>query len=95
MEHGYLILYEVYWHELSALQSVTVRRSTGNNTSGPLFSPLFSIFSTFFSSSQPFLIEEVLGSKNLVSESRREHKNLGVNHFPDPVGHFEAPWWPF
>ena len=22
-------------------------------------------------------------------------KNLGVDHFPDPVGHFEAPWWPF
>ena len=22
-------------------------------------------------------------------------KNLGVKHFPDPVGHFEAPWWPF
>ena len=24
-----------------------------------------------------------------------EPKNLGVNHFPDPFGHFEAPWWPF
>ena len=22
-------------------------------------------------------------------------KNLGVDHFPDPVGHFEAPWQPF
>ena len=22
-------------------------------------------------------------------------KNLGVDNFPDPVGHFEAPWWPF
>ena len=30
-----------YWHEQSALQSVTVKRSTGNNDSGPLFSSLF------------------------------------------------------
>ena len=22
-------------------------------------------------------------------------KNLGFDPFPDPVGHFEAPWWPF
>ena len=22
-------------------------------------------------------------------------KILGVDHFQDPVGHFEAPWWPF
>ena len=21
--------------------------------------------------------------------------NLGLEPFPDPVGHFEAPWWPF
>ena len=28
------------WHERSALQSVAVRRSTGNDDSGPLFSPL-------------------------------------------------------
>ena len=31
------------WHERSALQSVAVRRSTGNDVSGPLFSSLFSI----------------------------------------------------
>ena len=31
----------------AALQSVAVRRSTGNDVSGPLFSPLFSIFSIF------------------------------------------------
>ena len=69
MEHGYLIIYEVYWHEQSALQSVTVRRLTGNNTSGLLFSPLFSNFSILFSQLLPFLIEEVLESKNLFSES--------------------------
>ena len=22
-------------------------------------------------------------------------KNLGEDPFPDPVGHFGAPWWPF
>ena len=22
-------------------------------------------------------------------------KNPGVDPFPDPVGHFGAPWWPF
>ena len=32
----------------AALQSVAVRQSTGNDVSGPLFSPLFSIFSIFF-----------------------------------------------
>ena len=21
--------------------------------------------------------------------------NLGLDPFPDPVGHFGAPWWPF
>ena len=35
------------WHERSALQSVAVRRSTGNDVSGPLFSPLFIFFSHF------------------------------------------------
>ena len=37
------------WHERSGLQSFAVRRSTGNDVSGPLFSSLFSIFSFFFS----------------------------------------------
>ena len=68
-----------YWHKRLALQSVAVRRSTGNYVSGPLFSQLFfqfSIFSPFFSSifspSRPFLIEGVLGSKNLFSKSWQE-----------------------
>ena len=63
----------IYWHERSALQSITVRRSTGNDNSGLLFSPLFFFhffFQFFFHSpSQPFLIEGVLGSKNLFSKS--------------------------
>ena len=60
----------------AALQSVAVRRLTGNDVSGPIFSPLF-IFSHFFlhffhlfhSPSRPFLIEGVLGSKILSSKS--------------------------
>ena len=52
-----------FWHERSALQSVAVRRSTGNDVSGPLFSPLFSIpfhfpFSIFF----PFFLRRDLFS---------------------------------
>ena len=61
-----------FWHERSALQSVGVRRSTGNDVSGQLFSPLFSIFFfSIFSLSRPFLIEGVFGSKKLVSEVDR------------------------
>ena len=68
-----------FWHERSALQSVAVRRSTGNDVSGHyfhhylfiLFFPpffFFFFFFPFFSPSQPFLIEGGLGSKNLFSE---------------------------
>ena len=32
-----------FWHERSALQSVAIRRSTGNDMSGPLFSFLGSV----------------------------------------------------
>ena len=39
-----------------------------------------------FSSLRPFLIEGVLGSKNLFSKSC-----LGVDNFQDPVGHFGTP----
>ena len=62
----------LFWHELSALQSVAVRRSTGNDVSGHFFRHYFLLFfsSLFFSPpSRPFLIEGVLGSKNLFSES--------------------------
>ena len=51
----------------------TFGRSTGNDVSGHYkrhyFSPIFSIFHFFSPLSQPFLIEGVLGSKNLFSES--------------------------
>ena len=43
-----------------------------------------------------FLIEGALGLKNLFSESCLEcPKNLGVDIFPDPVGHSGAHWRPF
>ena len=32
-----------FLEERTALQSVAIRRSTGNDVSGPLFSPLFSL----------------------------------------------------
>ena len=84
----------------------SVRRSSGRCSGGrllammywPLFSLVFSIFfpPVFFPPSRPFLIEGVLGSKNLFSESCLERpKNLGVDTFPDPVGHFGAPWGPY
>ena len=57
--------FAVFWHERRRSRSL-FRLSTGNDVSGPLFSPLFSL--TFFSPSSTFLIEGVLGSKNLFSE---------------------------
>ena len=49
-----------FWHERSALVA------TKNIF---IFFSFFSFFSRFFSPSSPFLIEGVLGSKNLFSES--------------------------
>ena len=45
------------------------RRSTGNDVSGQYFHHYFLLLFPFFSPSSPFLIEGVLGSKNLFSES--------------------------
>ena len=49
----------------------------------PLLTPLL----------RPFLIEGVLGSKNLFSKSCLERPNLGVgvDTFSDPVNYFGAP----
>ena len=62
-----------FWHEWSALQSVAVRRSTGNDVSGHYFHRFFflSFFSSFFSFSPSsiFLLEGVLGSRNFFGES--------------------------
>ena len=58
------------WNKWSAFQSVAVRRATGNDVSGHYFRRyfLFSFFS-FSPPSRPFLIERVLGSKNLFHKS--------------------------
>ena len=50
--------YHYNWHERPALQSVAVRQSTGNDDSGPLFSPFFF--------SHPFFIFSIL-RRNLFS----------------------------
>ena len=55
----------LYWHEWSALQSVAVRRSTGNDVR----STISTVNLIFFLLSSLILIEEVLGSKDLFSES--------------------------
>ena len=60
------------------------------------FHHFFYFLVSFFSPSSTFLIEGVLGLKNLLSKSWRERpKNLAVDHFPDlsailrhPGGHF-------
>ena len=57
-----------YWHERAAVQAVAVRQSTGNDVSGHYFRHYF-LFFHFSPPSRPFLIEGVLGSKNLFSES--------------------------
>ena len=69
-----LMLNSEFWHERAAFQRSAFGRSTaGNdvvaNISISLFSSFFSRFSHFFPPSRPFLIEGVLGSKNLFSES--------------------------
>ena len=65
------------------MQAVAVRRWTGNDVSGHYFPHYnyYYYFSFFSALSQIFLIDSVLGSKNLF--------NLGLDLFPDPVGHFE------
>ena len=86
-----------YWRERASFQRSAFGRSTAGNDVvatifihiffsffPPFFFPFFSRF--FFSQSRPFLIEGVLGSKNLFSESCLEcPKN----------SHFGAPWRPF
>ena len=83
------------WHERSALQSVAVRQSTGNDISGPLFSPFFFIFQFFFSVAT-FSYRRSARIQKLIWQKWLEMaNNLGLDPFPEPVGHFGAPWRPF
>ena len=60
-------------HDRRRCSRLPFRRLTGNDVSGPLFSQLFSLLFFFFFSFHFsvifFLIEGVLGSKNLFNES--------------------------
>ena len=61
--------FEFFWHERAAFQRSAFGRSTaGNDVVATIFIRLFIFFSPF-PPSQPFLIEGVVGSKNLFSES--------------------------
>ena len=66
--------------------------STGNDVSGHYkhhyFLFLFSV--VYFSHRRSALIKKLILRKLL-----RLPKNLGVDTFPDPVGHFGAHWRPF
>ena len=69
--HGYFKVFLCiwYWHKHAAFQRSAFGRSTaGNDVVATIFIRLF-FFSPRFSLSRPFLIEGVLGSKNLFSES--------------------------
>ena len=58
------------WHERAAFQQSAFGRSTaGNDVVATIFISLFFFFPFFFSPSRPFLIEGVVGSKNLFSKS--------------------------
>ena len=67
------ILGQTCWRERAAFQRSAFGRSTaGNDVVATIFIRIFSFFFPpvfFFSPSRPFLIEGVLGSKNLFSES--------------------------
>ena len=58
------------WHERTAFQRLVFQQSTaGNEVVATILINLFPLFSP----SQPFLIEGVLGSKNLIFENCLEH----------------------
>ena len=65
----------LYWRERAAFQRSAFGRSTaGNDVVATIFIRIFfffffPFFPPVFSPSRPFLIEGVLGSKNLFSES--------------------------
>ena len=76
--YPYLFL---FWHEHAAFQRSAFRRSTAcNDVVATIFIRLFFFFSIFsprfFPLSRPSLIEGVLGSKNLFSESCLERPKI-------------------
>ena len=87
------------WHDCAVFQRSAFRRSTaGNDIVVTIFISLFPFFSLpplpFFSPflsplSRPFLIEWVLGSKNLFSESWKERQKPRDKHLSRPC----LPFW--
>ena len=75
-----------YWHERAAFQRSALRRSTAGND--VVATILISLFRFFFIRSPllPFLIEGVLGSKNLFSKSCLEHPKT----FPAGILYFSG-----
>ena len=72
--------FSFYWRE----------RAAGNDEVATIFLRIFfSFFSPFFfpvfPPSQPFLIDGVLGSKNLFSKSCLEHPKLGIDQTPAAI----------
>ena len=70
-------LSKIYWRERAAFQRSAFGRSTaGNDVVATIFIFIFFLFFLFFPPSRPFLIEGVLGSKNLFSESCLERPKI-------------------
>ena len=88
------------WHERATFQRSAFGRSTaGNNVVATIFIILFPTvffpppcFPPIFSSAAIFSHRRSARIKKLILQKMlRMPKNLGVNTFPDPVGHFGAP----
>ena len=86
---GMMVSLFLNWHERVVFQRSAFGRSTaGNDVAATILISLFLRSPPLL----PFLIEGVLGSKNLFSESCLERpKTLGQT-LPDPVRHFGAPF---
>ena len=97
-----LLLFSVFWQEWRRYSRSLFRRSTGNNVSGHYFCcysfiihfflPVFQLF--FFIGT--FSHRRSARMKKLILQKwLKMANNLGSDPFPDPVGHFGAPWRPF
>ena len=92
--------YESFWHERAAYQRSEFGRSTaGNDVVATTIISLFSFFPPIFfsvSSVATFSHRRSARIKKLIQRKLlRTLQNLEIDTFPDPVGHFGAPWRPF